>query len=97
MLKDEPTGKDVSRILNRSIIESLGGPEGEPDSAHILSAALSYVALKTLGLVVDDEPAVRMCLSGSNSYGLDFISVAKSTTMLDGSWEGKRQQRKPVV
>lgn len=92
MIKDEPVGKDVSKFLNRSIVESLGGPEGEPDSAHMLSAALSYTALKALGLVVDDEPAVRMCLSGSNSYGLDFISVAKSTI-----GPMSEQQRKPVV
>lgn len=92
MIKDQPVGKDVAKLLNRSIIESLGGPEGEPDSAHMLSAALSYAALKSLGLIVDDEPAVRTCLSGNNSYGLDFISVAKATVDVRSE-----QQRKPVV
>lgn len=79
-LSDSP----VCRYLNRIIVESLGGPEDDPDDSHLLAAALAYISLKEIGLPVDDERDVRAALSGANIYGVDFI-VAAASTMMDAT------------
>jgi hypothetical protein len=69
----------MGEVLNRIIIDSLGGPGGEPDQHHHLAAAGAYRALKLLGLAVRDEATLVKTLSDAtgpegNLYSTDFLA-----------------------
>ena len=72
--------RSVEELLNDLILEVLGGPGGDPDYHHHRAAALAFIALKKLGLTVENEEERRRILQneeeedGGNIYEIEFLT-----------------------
>lgn len=81
--------KSIESTLHGIIHTALGAPGGDPDSVHMMVAAIAYLALQHYGLDTSpldvpgspEEPSTRDYLAGENVYGRNFLE--------DVTWDGE--------
>jgi len=73
MKHDNVIARDVGKMLNLLILDTTGGPRGDPDEFHMRAAARAFVCLKLLDLPIEHEGDVEESLRTDNQEKTDFL------------------------